>query len=42
VPVNEENGKSAPLPTSPLNMLGYDIEFNPKEEDLWGLQIAGL
>lgn len=27
VPVVEQNGKSVPLPTSPLNKFGYSIEF---------------
>jgi len=42
VPVIDENGTSSPLPTSPLQKLGDDIEFNPKGENLWGLQIAEL
>lgn len=28
VPVTNEQGKSVPLPTSPLNKFGYNIEFN--------------
>lgn len=30
VPVIDESGKSVPLPTSPLNKFGYNIEFSDK------------